>query len=369
MSKVELIKKTDLGFEYLYGKNFIWLTGGYVVSPIFNYKNKCIKPYEANNNEDLRQLVVTSIAAISRGKSKSNNPKKRYQMLLGEAVNNPLKIDKPGIKKVAGRPLEFIPVILDFEFMNNFVYIYEPDNYKQPIKILDYLTFANNLQKFGYSETLFLNYHRLYTNLRACLNTGISYNDIPYANEEIQDEYKKYKVMVIQAPHFVFDQLYTHSVFSKIAVSERVTKENHYYLPDDFLDRIEDARKNWADYEIDSDYIVSAIGDEIKVFKEKNTYDDAEKRKLLESIIESFLLEFTHEEIIEYFKDFGYKQEIYNRWSYGMKYKTFIMGAWINDPKTWNHLLLEREAYPELYKSWVQKETSIIASNIKDVLM
>ena len=68
-------------------------------------------------------------------------------------------------------------------------------------------------------------------------------------------------------------------------------------------------------------------------------------------------------------KHLGYHKEIYNRWPNHLKYKTWIMGGYTNDPKAWGHFLLEREVFPDICKSWVQAETKITAEAIGDIIM
>ena len=379
------IKVTDLGFKYVNGKEDIWVTGGYVVEPVFEVDGEIISVADANKNEKTREIVVTSLAALSRGKSKSNNPTKRYQHLLKEAVNNPEVIDAEHIKQTAGRPLEFVPVILYVYLRGGIYYLINPKNVKDVVmlfitdnsKALDYVIkamrpeeFNNILGRYGYLKDTDISpdVFKFYTNLRACINADIPYENIPYGSTDTDSDYKGFRCFTIQAPHFVFDQIYTHQLFTKLAVSERVTSEDNYYLPDDILDRIYDLYNKMTDEELKEDGITTYFGKMFRKYGGPEKIDREARLDLMLSLIESFLSELTHDEVVEYLEDLGYKREIVNRWSYGLKYKTFNMSAWKQDPYAWNHFLLEREAYPELYKSWVQKETSTIAKAIREII-
>jgi len=363
------------------GKVFVYnKTGGYVAEPVFRIKDLGfedgitsgeVKGFFGNVNETTRVNIVTQVAAITRGKDESNNPLKRYKKLLAEAAPNPSVIfTKPelgseslitkyekksrnllpyskqeeisievteGLK--ASRVLEFVPVVFKIKFENdkvtlnlrNFSFIFSIDD------------FINRLGRFGYIYD-----SKFYTNLRAIYNTGIGYDSIPY---NTPDETKYFRIFKIRAPHFVFDQIYTHTMLSKVAVSERVVDQDpgefDYYLPDDIVEKIKNKPH-----------------DAIKSFA---TLTDDEKENFKE-IIRVFTKYMSDEEVKKYLKDLGYKKEIYNRWSYGLKYKTWYMAGWIIDPTAWPHFLLEREAFPNLHKSWVQEDTKRVAENVQKLI-
>jgi len=355
-------------------------TGGYVVEPEFMLEDLGfedgitsgdVKGFFANVNETTRVNIVTQVAAITRGRDKSNNPIKRYKRLLAEAAPNPSVIytrpelgddavitkyakksrnllpyskqEKLSIEVTEGlkasRVLEFVPVVFKIRFESNKVILYLRDS-SLIFRIED---FNNKLGRFG-----FIHDNKFYTNLRAVYNTGNGYDSIPY---NTPDETKYFKVFKIRAPHFVFDQIYTHTMLSKVAVSERVVDQDpgefEYYLPDDIVERVK-----------------NKLHEDIKTFAKLS---DNEKENLKE-IIRVFTKFMSVDEVKEYLKCLGYKKEIYNRWSYGLKYKTWFMAGWIIDTAAWPHFLLEREAFPELHKSWVQKDTALVAKSIKDIL-
>ena len=369
-------------------KKALWLTGGYVEEPTFQVGSLLANVEEANEDEDFRIGVVTSVAALSRGKDKSNNPTKRYQRLLNEAVNNPEVIDKEYIQKTAGRPLEFVPVILYVYLRGGIYYLVDSKNIKDVVKLfmigdpkaLDYVIkamkpeeFNNTLGRYGYLKDtdITVDVFKFYTNLRACINAGIPYEKIPYGSTiETDKDYANFVCFKINAPHFVFDQVYTHTAFSKLAVSERVTSEDDYYLPDDIIDRIYKHYKESTDEDLQNDGITTYIGKTLnKKLQDKNEDIPTDiKKDLILELVTIFLSELTHDEVVAYLEDLNYPKEIVNRWSYGLKFKTFFMAGWRNDPNAWNHFLVEREAYPELYKSWVQKETAKIAKAIRKLL-
>jgi len=352
-------------------------TGGYVARPKFELNDLGlndgivdgkIMDISSNINETARINVVTQVAAITRGKSKSNNPVKRYQKLLKEAAVNPtitahkkqlisdttmsrnfLPLDEQeslslvvNKDKNASRVLEFIPVRLKYKMDGNSVIL----ELRNTTVAFSLEKFNNEIGRFSY---LHLGY--IYTNLRALINAGIKYNNIPY---NLPDETKYFRIIKLHAPHFVFDQIYTHTVLSKVAVSDRVVEDNDYglkfFLPDDIMERVmkkpHDAIKRYAKFSVN-------MNDE--------EYD-------IQEVIEIFITRMSTDEVINYLKDLGYKREIYNRWSYGLKYKTWFMAGWINDPMSWPHLLLEREAYPEVYKSWVQEDTAALAKGLSRLI-
>jgi len=296
---------------------------------------------EINMNEENRINAVTAIAAISRGNDKSKNPINRYKALLKEAGGNETykslrfmedcHITKK-IDKAPGRPLEFLPVVFDISFMpDNLVGLYN----KNVFNTLTLNTFLNYVMPFSYIDK-----NKLYTNVRALLNAGVKYEDIPY---NTSDELKGYFITKVSAPYFTFAQIRTHGKISQIAVSARVVDEEEYWLPDDITDRVYNGIKN-----------------EILPLMRKNDYTK-------ESVLE-YLLNLKIDEARDYLKSLGYKQEIYNRWPNHMETKTWMMGGYLNDDKQWGHFLLEREAYPQLYKSWVQKQTKDLTIKIKKLI-
>ena len=313
-----------------------------------NYRN-------INSNEENRKLTVTSIAAISRGKDKSNNPDKRYQHLLKEAAPNisfydleNMNYDK--IEHVAGRPLEYCPIVLGYKREFDMVYLIDLDNNNIIDKIHE-LKFMNDIVKFSH-----MTYNKLYTNLRALYNAGIEYDKIPY-NKENED----YFICEVKAPYFVFAQMRTHGLLSQVAVSERVVDSEELWLPEDIFDRI---KKNenalW--------YMIPKLP--AMYNKENITFhlDLAIREKSLDKLI--YVLKTLPIDIVQgILKDLGYKKEVYQRWYNHMLYKTWIIGGYLNNPYQWGHFLLEREAYDNLLKSWVQEQTKDTAKAIRRLIL
>ena len=50
------------------------------------------------------------------------------------------------------------------------------------------------------------------------------------------------------------------------------------------------------------------------------------------------------------------------------RYKEVVMTGWNNNPKTFQHFTIEREAYPKIHKSWVQEQTRLLAEGVRDVV-
>jgi len=324
---------------------------------------------EINTSKENRIKAVTAIAAISRGKDKSNNPEKRYQHLLKEAAPNISFYDLENanydeLEHTAGRPLEFCPVVLDMdmyltEYDKDIMTTLKLNKHRKDISPID---FCNDISKFGCIETnndkKSLDKWRLYTNARALINTGIKEEDIPYNKpEELED----YFIAEIKAPYFVFAQLRTHGLLSQVAVSERVVESEEVWLPEDIFERLE---KN------DTPIWESMAKLPTSYDKENITFhlDIAIKEKNLERLIYMFKI-LPIDVAQEILKNLGYKREIYQRWYNHMLYKTWIIGGYLNNPYQWGHFLLEREAYDNLLKSWVQPQTKEVAKAIRKLIL
>ena len=330
------------------------------------------KYYNINTSRENRVNAVTSIAAISRGKDNSNNPEKRYSRLLKEAAPDisyydllELEESKLDISKTAGRPLEYAPVVLTGKIKTNKVDFTEVVVVEIELKDkkaieLDYSEFVNGLGKFSYIVEEFDGLISIYTNVRALINAGIDEGDIPFNRFT---ELLNYFIIEVKVPYFVFAQLRTHGLLSQVAVSGRVVDEDEIWLPNDILERLDNAFhdkerrlafmdkfKDCCDKEDLDVIIISSI-----------TVND------LDSLVEVFKL-CPIDTVREILKFLGYKKEIYDRWYNFMEYKTFIIGGWLNNPYQWGHFLLEREAFDSIFKSWVQPQTKETAKAIRELL-
>jgi len=309
-----------------------------------------------NTDLDSRVNFVTSIAAISRGKDKSNSKYKRYDKLLKEAAPDlsfkELDVSNSEIGKVPGRPLEFAPVILDYHTTTvNDVYevkVLHQISLKSHVATLENEEFMNYIAPFSFIEN-----GKLYTNIRALMAAGIKHDDIPFSHVT------NYKAIEVKAPYFVFGQIRTHGRLSQIALSARVVEEDEYWLPEDVLSKV----KKTLTYKHIEDMDLDCIGcDECKYSKR---ILDASS---IDELVDIFL-ELPIGKVQNILKIAGYHKEIYDRWPNHLMYKRWIIGGYMNDPKAWSHFLLEREAYPELYSSWVQDTTRETAVAIKKVLL
>ena len=323
--------------------------------------------YQINTSKENRVNAVTSIAAISRGKDKSSNPTKRYQHLLREVAPNidyytltTLDANSVTIEKEAGRPLEFCPVVLTGIATNKNISI---ANIPYPsIKIalnnkdkeIGLAEFMNKIGRFSYIDVEQPDLYSIYTNARTLLNAGIPEEDIPLNRfTELLD----YFVVEAKIPYFAFAQIRTHGLLSQVAVSERVTEEDEYWLPVDVLNKVKTI--------LTRSYVMSLdLGcEENAIYRYMARI---EKATTTQELVKIFL-ELPVTKVRDILKTAGYKKEIYNRWPNHMKYKTFIIGGFLGDPYQWGHFLLEREAFEGLLKSWVQpttKETAIAIKNL-----
>lgn len=286
--------------------------------------------------------VVTSIAAISRGKDKSNNPEKRWEHLLKEAAMG-----------TAGRPLEYYPAIFEVVFYSHMVNVIPygilDDRYK--IKNMDTLDFINKISRYSHLARLGDDRYILYTNYRTMLNAGWKVEEIPPLPE---GWYKDgFKIVKIRCPFFVWAQLMTHTRLSKISQSDRVSGSDEYWLPDDIFIRIKNKREELSGTSLYYDRVLSNV-----------------KLNDRDSLLNSIINDVSQNDAQEFFKELGYPREIWSRAPYYFKMKTFIMGGWSHDPAVWKNLFLERGVCPEEWnKTWVQKETKEVVEMIKEIVM
>lgn len=294
------------------------------------------------NDLDFKELV-TSIAAISRGKDKSKNPEVRWNALLKEAAMG-----------TSGRPLEYAPCILKATIYSSMVDIapyydlQDLDRYKVKNVELEY--FLNNIMRFSHVEHIGNNEFVLTTNYRTLLNAGWNPEEIPGVPPYMLENFK---VVKITAPFYIWAQLMTHTQLSKISQSDRVTGTNEYWLPNDIFKRIKNKREELSGNNI--------YFDRVTINVKHNDFD---------GLLNVLITKVSQEDAQMFFKELGYPREIWSRAIYYFKMKTFFMGGWRNDPKTWENLLLERGVLPDKWsKTWVQKETRKVAEMIRDIVM
>ena len=122
-----------------------------------------------NFNQKCREIFVTDLAAVSRGKDGSNNPSKRFSMLLKEAAPNPPTYDKDGSPS---RPLEFCPVKLKYSLKGNSIEVHLRDGVKYEYTLSE---FSNEIGRFSYMDSQYI-----YTNIRALINASVPYYRIPF---------------------------------------------------------------------------------------------------------------------------------------------------------------------------------------------
>ena len=277
---------------------------------------------EANLSEANRIKFVTDLAAVSRGKDASNNPPVRYKSLLKEAALH-----------TPSRPMEFLPVVIDLYSDDYGVTLWKTDAnvHSEPIihKFNDLLD-AQKLLKYSYLDTNPSNpygsIYKCYTNMRALLNAGIPYENIPFNTPE---ELVSFRAIKLKIPMFVFNHFVTHTALSKETLSDRVTLQSgEYWLPSDIM----------------------------------KTTTQSDRNNILEH-----LLSLSQLDAQRLLKDLGYKPEIYQRAMLEFRYKTTVATGWFNDPSVWQHFLIEREAYPDQHKSWVQPETKQLAFSIRQL--
>lgn len=325
---------------------------GYVTSEV-----STIPTDLANASEENRIKFVTDLAAIARGKYGSINPPVRYKQLLKEAAPNELNIKNKNLVGSPSRPLEFCPVklIIQFDGLGIFsLYSLNGDL----VHTFENLPRANYLLKYSYLDDVpYLRdcpysdkkYYAIYTNLRALINAGVLYENIPYNTSQDLKHFVALRAMV---PMFVWAQTpNTHTAISKEAQSDRFTENVNYWLPDDFRERV-------------FNFINSCTNDNIFLDMAKEILACAVK----EEIVNILLSNYSQNTIQEFFKEIGYPAEIYSRAIYYFKYKEVVMTGWKNDPNVWEHLLIERSAEPDIWNNHTQNETKIFVYGIKEVI-
>lgn len=304
--------------------------------------NKCAVEEIKITGRDVKE-VVTSIAAISRGKDKSNNPEARWNHLLKEAALS-----------TAGRSLEFFPAVFKIMFYNHMVNIipYGTLNENYKIKNMDTIEFINKIARYSYMASIVdSDGYILHTNYRTMLNAGWTEEEIPPlpGGYYIDD----FKIVKIKCSFIVWAQLMTHTRLSKISQSDRVSGSDEYWLPEDVFDRIKERREELSGDSIYFDRITSNVKD--------NDFN---------GLLNTLLTKVSQEDAQMFFKELGYPREIWSRAVYYFKMKTFIMAGWKCDPSSWKNLFLERGVYPDEWsKTWVQKETKEVCEEIKKIVM
>lgn len=272
---------------------------------------------KSNSTEDERVKWTTRLAAISRGKKESANPTKRFGALMKEAEG-----------KRPSRPFEFLPVVLSTGDMDNLGISTE----RQVFKI-------TNFSYIDFKE------EKIYTNMRALINAGCIYNNIPF-----NEKNESFAAFRITAPMFVWAQVVTHTKLSTETQSDRVSEETEYWLPDDLFERIKDGKnKNIVD----------------SYFLAYN--DDISNR---DGFIK-WMTEYAPQKTIQNFlKDIGYKREIFSRAPYYFKMKKFVITGYVVDDDAWPHFLRERNAYMHDGgpKNWTQPETQSVARMIRSLI-
>lgn len=389
----------------------------YVTDEVSTIPTQC-----ANLSKETREKFVTDLAAVSRGKSGSNNPKVRFQSLLKEAAPNEFLEEGVDIEKVSSRPLEFLPVIVTFvkEEHNDKIYYYLENGNSDGIVEED---FYNNILRFSYVTSSNDYSIELYTNFRTLYNAGLSEEQIPFVetvryrvskdgekkvistNEvlldieetsgiELEDSiefyvsdllengytidniiedvkagycfvpyYEKFKAIKLALPMAYWSQWpMTHTQLSKESQSDRVAENVNYWLPSDIIEK-------FNNYIIDTDGELSGEAcEQLESIQFITKAPDLSKEAKLQAIKDIMLHVLPQNRFQEILKEIGYKREIWSRAPYYFKYKEVVVTGWYNDPTTWQHSFLERNGYDEYYKNWTQKESQQIIKAVMEVV-
>lgn len=180
--------------------------------------------------------------------------------------------------------------------------------------------------------------------------------------DRIEEDQNVFIALKASIPMYVWAQVpNTHTQISKEAQSDRVSENNSYWLPNDLGERLIRYRRD-----IDSGN-TNIINRNLTGLYNSCCYasDGSFAANLF---IDTMLKELSQSEVQEALKDLGYKKELYSRAPYYFKYKEVVMTGWYNDALVWQHLLLERNALPDRWKNWTQKETEEFVKAIKEVI-
>jgi len=294
----------------------------------------------ANIDEESRIAFAAKVASICVDASdipkQNNNPSKLYNKLLKEAAPNIIG----DTKGKASRPLEFIPIVTKYRVSSGNEYSIKTNN--GTYKKIPESVFFNDIVRFSY-----IHEQRIYTNLRTLANV-LDYSEIPYNTEE---ELKSFKVLRCKLPMFVWAHIVRHTQLSIITKTSRRKENIDYWFPTDLNDRIKKNIQKSYDFHKSSQLFYGDIID-------SNKKETEEIRFIMNA----------QGMITQFFKDMGYKSEIFQRGIFYMQYKTFYVSAWLNDNRRWDHLFIERNNYPEYWRNWTQVETQQAVSAMKTLL-
>lgn len=414
-------------------------TEGYVTDEV-----SIVPTMLANLTQETREKFVTDLAAVSRGKDESKNPSARFKALLKEAAPNSKEDIVDGFEGWASRPLEFAPAIVEFMELtdhNNESYWtivdateqdknYDPDYDMHLANVrLSKTDFYNKIVRFSYVEACHWNPSGLlvYTNIRALLNAGVKYDDIPFIHTITYYQYGRNKddlyIVIGGEKTSVYDISIDYSVMEHDSRKPLVFKvkdllksgytecdlindfkEGHCYVDNRYSKfkalKLKIPIMCWAQWpmthtqlskESQSDRVSEGVGywlpedlvKRIREFKltddmtysDKYVYDSFKELKFATKdhiLVEEFLtnmLEYWSQNMTQsILKMLGYKREIWSRAPYYFKYKECVVTGWYNDPTTWGHSFLERSVEPESWKNWTQKETKEVLQAVKEII-
>ncbi len=311
-----------------------------------------IEAKQSNTNEQARIDLITSIAIITRGLTDIKEERKDglYKDLLVE-----------GYGKTANRVFEFLPVVLKDVSFEGLCLTFTSG--EEDITLTKEQSL--NVLRYSYYDTKANN---IYTNMRCLLKAGVQYEKVPYNSEE---ELENFKIIDMKIPMYIWAQLYTHTQLSKISESDRVSKNpvwdvNSLELPEDIVKKVFEniiSDENIAEYVKKCD-VNDLSDDEWLKFKFYDTLiaKDFIKEPSIDKIKNILMTIMSSDELYRLFKMLGYAKEICSRAIYYMRLKHSIFAGWKNDPNVWDNLVNERT------NSWTQKDTKVIANQIKELI-
>jgi len=358
------------------------LNGGYVKT--IEDKIGC-KYNDIPKTYDNMVNAVTSIAAITRGKDKSNNPEKRFISLLKEArpdftfyeIEERQNEEDFFKLRQAGRSLEFVPLKFTYFTESGFTYLLNDEN-NETIKIPDYS--FEELKKFSHIED-----RTIYTNLRALFNVVSKYvlsfnkrkynrvinsDDVKYVLGKLGDaifmSVDDYFVAEIKAPYFAFAQLRTHGLITQVAYSNRYADNEDMWVPEDLLEKFLDNKEGIINFLTEREALRAQAFIPINLL-DRELLSKEDINLNANKVLEDFFLNIPTKVGRELLKELGYEDEIIRRFPSFMEFKTWIVGGWLNNPYQWGHFLLERGAWDN--NTHVQKATNEVAKSLRKLIL
>jgi len=268
---------------------------------------------------------VTNAASIARGKHESSSPAQTYGRLLEEAESS-----------MPSRPFEFLPVVYTKDEIDEFVATTAyPAN--TLLKIIKWSSM--------YGDTVQTNGRLMYT------------LKMPFPKNYTAESISKFALFRAKVPMFSWAQIVTHTQLSTEAQSDRMGKEDDYWLPSDIEDKLAELESAPIEYSQLTIHVIDRL--------ERDSFP-----RTAIAFKEWMLKDGSQNDVQNVLRVMGYKREIFSRAPYYFKMKEFVISGYANDDNAWPHFLRERSAYADDGgpKNWTQGVTRRFAEMARVIL-